>query len=94
MAQQVKAHIVVFEHSNFRGRHRHIYNEESDLNHKEDRGLNDNISSFVVTSGIWKLYRHSGFSGAYDREFGKGMYSRTKDYDVENDSISSLKSIG
>lgn len=84
-------HIIVFKHVNFRGSHRHIFGEETNLNHHEDKSLNDEISSFVVLSGDWKLYRHSNFSTPYDRTFGPGEYPRAADVDVENDQVSSLK---
>ncbi|GJL73866.1 MAG: hypothetical protein NMNS01_30650 [Nitrosomonas sp.] len=88
-----KEHIIVFEHRNFRGQHRHIFGEESNLNHSEDNTLNDKISSFIVLSGDWKLYRHANFSTAYDRTFAPGEYSWVVDFGVENDNVSSLKAV-
>jgi hypothetical protein len=86
-------HIVVFRHASFRGAHRHIFGEERNLNHPEDNTLNDAISSFVVLSGTWKLYRHANFATAYDREFPPGEYPWVEAVDVENDQVSSLKCI-
>lgn len=89
----VRGHIIVFEHINFRGRHRHIFNEEINLNDEEDNSLNDAVSSFIVVEGTWKLYRHAGFDTPYDRDFGPGMYSWVQDYGVENDNVSSLRAL-
>lgn len=44
-------HIIIFEHRDFRGRHRHIFGQEADLNNAEDNTLHDRMSSFVVLSG-------------------------------------------
>lgn len=93
MAEDIKGHIIIFQHENFRGRHRHIYNEEPNLNDEKDNRLNDAVSSFIVVKGRWKLYRDSRYVGAFDQIFEKGMYKRCKDYDVKNDDISSLRCI-
>lgn len=86
-------HIIVFQHANFRGAHRHIFCMESNLNHCEDRSLNDKISSFVVISGTWKLYRHSNFRVQLGREYGPGEYRWVGSAGVQNDQVSSLRCI-
>jgi hypothetical protein len=86
-------HCIVFQHRDFRGHHRHIFGQEKNLNHPEDRTLNDKISSFVVISGTWKFYRHANFQIAYDKDFGVGEYPWVEAVDVENDQVSSLKCI-
>ena len=86
-------HTIIFEHRDFRGRHRHIFGEERNLNHPEDRTLNDKVSSFVVLSGTWKFYRHANFNTPYDRDFGPGQYTWVEDFDVENDQVSSLRAV-
>jgi hypothetical protein len=53
--------LIVFKHLNFRGHHRYIFGQERNLNHYADQSPNDQISSFVVLSGTWKLYRHANF---------------------------------
>jgi hypothetical protein len=55
-------HIIIFEHRDFRGRHRHIFGHEENLNNAEDNTLNDRISSFVVLSGTWVFFRHANFN--------------------------------
>lgn len=85
--------VIVFEHSNFRGRHRHIYAMENNLNHPSDRALNDRISSFVVVSGTWRLYRHSNFRVPLGGHFTPGAYKWVEAVGVRNDQISSMKCI-
>jgi hypothetical protein len=86
-------HVIVFQHRDFRGQHRHIFNEERNFSHPEDSSLNDQVSSFIVIEGKWKFYRHSGFGVPYDGEFGPGEYPWVADVQVENDQISSAKCI-
>jgi hypothetical protein len=85
--------VIVFEHSNFRGRHRHIYAMENNLNHPSDRAMNDRISSFVVVSGTWKFYQHSNFRAPLGGAFTPGAYKWVEAVGVRNDQISSMKCI-
>ena len=85
--------IIVFDHINFRGHHRHIFGMEKNLNHPEDKSLNDRISSFVVVSGVWRLYRHANFISQLGGEFGPGRYKWVGDVGVMNDQVSSMKCI-
>ncbi|PWB84250.1 MAG: hypothetical protein C3F11_02415 [Methylocystaceae bacterium] len=88
-------HIIVFEHKEFRGRHRHIFGYEANLNDAEDNSLNDRISSFVVLSGDWTVFRHANFvEPVGGRTFGPGQYAWVEDYNVPNDAISSLRATG
>ena len=85
-------HCIIFQHRNFRGHHRHIFTQEQNLTHGEDSSLNDNVSSFVVLSGTWKMYRHANFQTPYDGDFGPGAYSWVGDVGIDNDDMSSLRS--
>jgi hypothetical protein len=86
-------HIIVFQHANFRGHHRHIFGLEDNLDDPEDRTLNDQISSFVVLSGTWQLFKHANFVEPYPRTFGPGQYEFVGDFGVENDQVSSLRAV-
>lgn len=85
--------LVIFEHIDYRGHHRHIYDVEKNLNHQEDPTMNDKMSSFVVVSGVWKFYRHAAFQSPYPGEFGPGRYSWVEDHGIENDQVSSMRCI-
>lgn len=85
--------IILYQNSNMRGDHRHVFNMEADLKHPEDPTFNDAVSSFVILKGVWKLYRDTNYKNAYDGEFGQGTYERTDSYGVRNDEMSSLKCI-
>jgi hypothetical protein len=86
-------HIIVFQHVNFRGHHRHIFWMENNLNHPEDNSLNDQISSFAVISGTWKLYQHSNFIAQLGGKYGPGEYRWVEAVGVKNDQVSSLRCI-
>jgi hypothetical protein len=90
-----KGHIILFMHPNLRGPHRHVFEQEPNLSHGHDSSFNDSVSSFVVISGIWKLYRHPNYNTAYDKEFGPGHYRDVsmRGIDVDNDDMSSLRCI-
>ena len=84
-------HIIIFEHRDFRGRHRHIFGEEANLNNGEDNTLNDRMSSFVVLSGTWNFFRHSNFVDQVGGNFVAGQYEWVGNFGLPNDAVSSLK---
>ena len=45
---QMTAHIILFEHANFHGAHKHVFLEEANLNADDDKFFNDKTSSFVI----------------------------------------------
>ncbi len=85
-------HIIIFEHTEFRGRHRHIFGFEKDLKHSDDTTLNDRMSSFVVLSGTWQLFKDKNFlGGQLGSNFGPGEFPTVPG--VVNDAVSSLKAV-
>ena len=85
-------HLIIFKHRDFRGEHRHIFGHEGNLNHSEDRGMNDQLSSFVVISGNWRFFRHANFvEPVGGQTFGPGEYSWVGDFGLPNDDISSMR---
>jgi hypothetical protein len=86
------AHIILFEHSNFHGAHKHVFSDEPNLNAKEDDFFNDKVSSLAVLEGNWALYRNSGFQSQYEPILGVGLYPRVDAVQITND-ISSLQPV-
>ena len=84
-------HIIIFEHRDFRGRHRHIFGREENLNNAEDNTLNDRMSSFVVLSGTWTFFRHANFVEQVGGTFPPGQYEMVTDFGIPNDAVSSLR---
>jgi Beta/Gamma crystallin len=58
----VTSHVILFEHRNFHGAHRHVFVEEINLNAPEDSNFNDMVSSLSVLAGNWKFFADSGAS--------------------------------
>jgi hypothetical protein len=86
-------HIIIYQHVDFRGLHRHIFDAERNLNHPEDRSMNDQMSSFVVLEGNWQFFRHSEYGIPYSGTFGPGRYRWVGNHGIENDQVSSLRSL-
>jgi hypothetical protein len=84
-------HIIIFEHRDFRGRHRHIFGHEENLNNAEGNTLNDRISSFVVLSGTWVFLRHANFNEQVGGTFPPGQYEFVGNFGIPNDAVSSLR---
>ncbi|MFB9243331.1 beta/gamma crystallin family protein [Massilia antarctica] len=85
------AEVVLSEHSNFRGREKHLYGSEPNLSAPDKHFFNDRVSSFVVVSGRWKVYRDSNYRGPASCVFGPGRYTWVEAAGIPNDSISSVR---
>ncbi len=85
--------IMLFRHGDYRGQMVTLYGAESNL---QNVLINDAISSIIVLSGTWKLYKGTGFEGpewivsATGGPNSDGRYPSSSGYFGE-DSISSAK---
>ena len=86
----VSAHVILFEHANFHGAHKHVFGSESNLNASDDNFFNDKVSSIIVVSGNWNFYRHAGYVGRYATTLSPGAYSWVESVDIQNDDMSSM----
>jgi hypothetical protein len=80
--------LIVFEHVNFRGRHKHVIGSDVPSLHGE--GWGDLVSSIIVVSGRWRLCQHVNFGG-WSVALAPGIYPRVSDVGIENDSVSSVR---
>lgn len=85
------AEIILFEHANFHGRHKHVFSAESNLNAGDDSFFNDRVSSMVVLKGNWEVFRHSQYVQPYPVVLGPGRYSWVGAIGITNDDMSSLR---
>jgi Beta/Gamma crystallin len=85
--------IVLFEHTNFRGGHKHLFVSEPNLASPEDSFFNDKISSFVIVTGQWQFFRDINYTGPASRVFGPGVYNWVESIGIPNDSISSVRRV-
>lgn len=82
--------IVVFQHIDFGG-----WNYRTNLNVScIGEGIGDQISSFIVISGNWQLYRHMNFEDPVGPVFGPGYYHWVEEVGVPNDQVSSFQCVG
>jgi hypothetical protein len=88
------AELILFEHVNFEGAHRHFFTSDNDLGSFWDihtqQPFNDITSSFVVLSGKWQFSRDADYGGPDSNIFGPGIYNNVEEVGIQNDSISSV----
>src|SRR6266567_2020850 len=87
----VVPHVILFEHANFHGAHKHVFGSESNLNAGDDNFFNDKVSSIVVLAGTWEFFRDSEFQGSYGVVLGPGLYPWVEAVKIKNDDMSSLR---
>lgn len=85
------AQIIIFEHRNLHGNHKHIFTSEPNLNAGDDNFFNDKLSSFVIVEGRWQFFRDSNFGNPASQVLQPGVYRWVEDFGIPNDSVSSLR---
>jgi hypothetical protein len=85
--------VILFEHNDFRGAHKHVFDAEANLGDPIDNFFNDKVSSLVVVSGEWLFYRNANFNTPYPRILAPGRYANVTDVGIQNDDMSSLRSL-
>jgi hypothetical protein len=80
--------IILFQHSTFRGAHKHLVGRDAPNLHGD--GWGDRISSIIVVSGRWRICQHINFAG-WSVVLGPGIYPSVPDVGIENDSVSSVR---
>jgi len=68
------AHLILFEHRNFRGAHKHVFAAEANLAASEDNFFNDRTSSIVILEGTWTFYRDVNFGNQIGPTLVPGFY--------------------
>jgi Beta/Gamma crystallin len=88
-------HVIVFEHANFHGAHKHVFGSEANLNAGDDSFFNDRISSMVVLEGRWDFFIDSNHTGKLGNTLGPGQYPSVTNAlgGGTNDKISSLRPV-
>ena len=91
--QPIHAAAILFEHVNFHGAHKHVFNDEGNLAASDDSYFNDRTSSIAVISETWQFYRHINFVEPYPRTLGVGLHPWVVNAGIRNDDLSSLRHI-
>lgn len=84
-------HLVLFEHRKFRGRHKHIFQDEPNLGTDDDNSFDDLTSSIVVLEGTWEFFRNSDFDHRTGLTLGPGLYPSIAEYEIAEKAVSSLR---
>lgn len=93
--------VILFEHANFRGAHRHVFQAEEDLNATAAvpagtpgpaGGPFDKRTSSMVVRGTWLIYTEQHLTGP-ERKVGPGVYPDVQKPPLKlgNDKIRSLE---
>jgi hypothetical protein len=100
MPDPVIPEIILFEHPDFRGAHRHVFQDEPDLSKTFGSGtagspggqFTNVTSSFVVVTGTWQLFDNTNFMG--DKQVAEpGRYRTLKGMTINPDSVSSVRPV-
>jgi Beta/Gamma crystallin len=83
--------IVLFQHADFRGAHKHLLRDEPSFNASDDSFFNDRVSSLVVRSGRWRCYRHSNYVTPYPPLLSVGLFPWVGSLAITNDDMSSAR---
>ncbi|MEZ4312887.1 MAG: beta/gamma crystallin-related protein [Polyangiaceae bacterium] len=83
--------VMLFEHASYHGAHKHVFDQEPNLNALDDRYFNDKVSSLVVMDGEWGFYQDAGYVGQYPNLLGPGKYRSVSAMNIRNDDMSSLR---
>jgi len=87
----VMPHIILFEHRDFHGAHKHVFCPEPNLAAGDDNFFNDKVSSFIILEGSWQFFRDINFESPQNIILGPGKYPWVQDIGIQNDTISSLR---
>ncbi|WP_158044677.1 beta/gamma crystallin-related protein [Skermanella pratensis] len=90
MSDSPGGQITVYQDFNMQGNSLVIVDACSDL---RPSGMNDQISSFVVTSGVWTFYQDINYQTPVGKTYGPGTYPNVGQVGLPNDQISSLKCV-
>ena len=89
-------HVILFEHVDFQGIHKHVFGKDDNLT-TGDNFMNDKTSSFVILQGNWQFFKNADFNTQLGPTLGPGQYSNITSALAlgpgSNDKVSSLKSV-
>jgi hypothetical protein len=80
--------VILYQHINFRGNHKHIIGRDEPDLHRD--GWGDRISSIQVIAGRWEFCEHVNYGGRRV-VLGPGSYSWVENVGIRNDSLSSIR---
>jgi Beta/Gamma crystallin len=88
-----RPHVILFEHRNFHGRHKHIFQNEPNLNATDDNSFNKITSSAVVLQGTWEFFREPNFKDGTGLQLGPGLYASIAEMEIQEKAVTSLRQV-
>ena len=97
------AQIILYADANFGGQHTHLFETTPDFAHlylagtntgpQDERTWDDQVSSFVIVSGVWQFYKDPNFKVQLGNPggLGPGLYRWVEAVGIDNDSLSSIR---
>ena len=82
--------VILYEHIDFRGRHKHIIGRNEPDLHRD--GWGDRVSSIQVLAGRWEFCQHVNYGGRRVT-LSPGSYRWVEDVNIRNDTLSSLRRV-
>src|SRR5690348_9751028 len=86
------AHVMLFEHANFHGAHKHVFSREPNLNAGDDNRSKERVSWLVVREGNWAFFADSNFHRQYPPILGPGLYPGLR-AGIQYAAMSSLQAV-
>ena len=89
------AQVILFEHANFHGQHKHVFRQENNLNAADDNFFNDKVSSMVILEGHWEFFKDWNLIAKLGPTLPPGAYPSVQAAlgAGSNDQISSLRPV-
>jgi hypothetical protein len=90
--QLVQEGVILFEHANFHGNHKHILMANGNLGSSIDNSFNDKTSSIAVLSGVWDFFKDATLR-TFMAQLRPGAYPSVEAVGIANDALSSLEPV-
>jgi hypothetical protein len=84
-------HLILFEHREFHGTHKHIFQDEPNLGSDNDNSFDNLTSSVVVLEGTWEFFMDPDFNHRTGLTLDPGLYPSVADYEIAEKAVSSLR---
>lgn len=92
-------HLIIYVDANFSGLHTHLFAATADFAQLQLGGAggaipgdwDNKVSSFAILSGVWQFFGGANFTGPMGGPHGPGLYSWVGNFNMTNDSISSVR---
>lgn len=97
------AEIILYADVNFGGQHTHLFETTPDFTQlylagarttpQDDLTWNDQVSSFVIVSGVWQFFKDANFKAPLGNPdgLGPGLYRWVEAVGIDNDALSSIR---